>query len=145
MALLACFYKNSLNIAVAHESKLGEIVNVLTDIDIEALLADEELADQVWEAWESGEIDDLTAWFAWLLVASRGGDERKVWREFEPLMRESLLTSILMSLATPVKPNPPKRGDRKPRVLASSEKPRATPRRTPRLSGCHELTLRRTR
>ena len=44
MALLACFYKNSLNIAVAHESKLGEIVNVLTDIDIEALLVDEELA-----------------------------------------------------------------------------------------------------
>ena len=45
MDLLACFYKNSLNIAVAHESKLGEIVNVLTDIDIEALLVDEELAD----------------------------------------------------------------------------------------------------
>ncbi len=52
MALLACFYKNSVNIAVAHESKLGDIVNVLTDIYIEALLVDEELADQVWEAWD---------------------------------------------------------------------------------------------
>jgi len=118
---------------------------MLTEIYIEALLVDEDLADQVWGAWDAGEIDDLTAWFAWLLVASRGGDERKVWREFEPLMRGSLLTSILMSLATPVKPNPPKRGDGKPRVLASSEKPRTTPRRTPRLPGCHELTLRRTR
>ncbi len=55
--------------------------------------------------WDAGEIDDLTAWFAWLLVAPRGGDERKVWREFEPSMRGSLLTSILMSLATPVKSN----------------------------------------
>ena len=42
MALLSCFYKNSLNIAVAHESKLGDIVNVLTEIFIEALLVDEE-------------------------------------------------------------------------------------------------------
>ena len=29
---------------------------MLTDIYIEALLADEELADQVWEAWDKGEI-----------------------------------------------------------------------------------------
>ncbi len=66
MALLSCFYKNSLNIAVAHESKLGDIVNVLTEIYIEALLVDEVLADQVWDA---GEIDDLSAWAAWLIVA----------------------------------------------------------------------------
>ena len=98
---------------------------MLSEIYIEAF--DEELADHVWEAWDAGEIDDLTAWFAWLLVASRGGDERKVWREFEPLMRGSLLTSILMSLATATKPNPPKGGDGMPRALASSEKPRMTP------------------
>jgi hypothetical protein len=36
---------------------------------IEALLADEELADQVWEAWDKGEIDDQIAWLAWWLVA----------------------------------------------------------------------------
>ncbi len=47
---------------------------MLTEIYIEALLGDEELADQVWDAWDSGEIDDLTACVAWLLVASRGGD-----------------------------------------------------------------------
>ncbi len=46
MALLSCFYKNSLNIAVAHESKLGDIASVLTEIYIEALLVDEELADR---------------------------------------------------------------------------------------------------
>ncbi len=34
---------------------------MLTEIYIEALLVDEELADQVWEAWYSGEIDDLAA------------------------------------------------------------------------------------
>ncbi len=36
-----------------------------TEIYIEALLIDEELADQVWEAWDAGEIDDLTAVLAW--------------------------------------------------------------------------------
>jgi len=33
-----------------------------TEIYIEALLADDELADLVWEAWDNGEIDDLVAW-----------------------------------------------------------------------------------
>ncbi len=32
---------------------------MLTEIYVEALLVDEELADQVWEAWDSGEIDDF--------------------------------------------------------------------------------------
>ncbi len=34
---------------------------MLTEIYIDALLADEELADQVWEAWFSGEISDAVA------------------------------------------------------------------------------------
>ncbi len=38
---------------------------MFTEIYIEALLVDEELADQVSEAWDTGEIDDLTAWVAW--------------------------------------------------------------------------------
>ena len=36
---------------------------------IEALLVDEELADEVWEVWDAGEIDDQIAWIAWLLIA----------------------------------------------------------------------------
>jgi len=44
---------------------------MLTEIYIEALLVDEELADQVWEVWDSGEIDDQTAILAWLRVATR--------------------------------------------------------------------------
>jgi len=44
---------------------------MLADIYIEALLVDEELADQVWEAWYAGRISDALAYFAWLLVASR--------------------------------------------------------------------------
>ncbi len=41
---------------------------MLTEIYIEALLVDKELADQVWEAWEIG---DLGACIAWLRVATR--------------------------------------------------------------------------
>ncbi len=42
---------------------------MLTEIYIEALLVDEELADQVWETWHNGEADDETAWIAWMLIA----------------------------------------------------------------------------
>ena len=41
---------------------------MLIEIYIEALLVDEELADQVWEAWDKGEVDDQTAWLAWWLL-----------------------------------------------------------------------------
>ncbi len=34
---------------------------MLTEIYIEALLVDEELADQVWEAWDKWEISDFWA------------------------------------------------------------------------------------
>ncbi len=44
---------------------------MLNEIYIEALLMDEELADQVWEAWDAGEIDNLAAFVAWLWVATR--------------------------------------------------------------------------
>jgi hypothetical protein len=44
---------------------------MLTENYIEALLIDEELADQVWEGWDKREIDDLTAILAWLRVATR--------------------------------------------------------------------------
>ena len=40
---------------------------MLTQIYIEAL--DEELADQVWEAWDAGEIGDESACIAWLVIA----------------------------------------------------------------------------
>jgi len=42
---------------------------MLTDIYIEALLVDEDLADQVFEAWNKGEIDDQVAWLMWWLIA----------------------------------------------------------------------------
>ncbi len=43
---------------------------MLTEIYIEALLVDEELADQVWDAWDKGEIDGQTACEAWLWNAT---------------------------------------------------------------------------
>ncbi len=42
---------------------------MLTEIYIEALLVDEELADQVWEVWDAGETHDQVAWLAWWLIA----------------------------------------------------------------------------
>ena len=44
---------------------------MLTEIYIEALMVDEELADQVWEAWDKGELDDQIAWIVWRLIAER--------------------------------------------------------------------------
>jgi len=42
---------------------------MLTELYIEALLVDEELADLVWEAWDGGLISgELAAW-AWLVIA----------------------------------------------------------------------------
>ena len=42
---------------------------MLTEIYIEALLVDETLADQVWEDWDKGEINDLVARLVWWLIA----------------------------------------------------------------------------
>jgi len=41
----------------------------MPDIYIEALLIDEELADQVWMAWDAGEISAYWASWAWWLIA----------------------------------------------------------------------------
>ena len=44
---------------------------MLCEAYVEALLVDEELADQVGEAWDAGEIDDLIALRArWCIVVS---------------------------------------------------------------------------
>ena len=46
----------------------GHPLAMLTEIYIEALLIDEELADQVWEAGDKGKIDNQVVWFAWWLI-----------------------------------------------------------------------------
>jgi len=43
---------------------------MLTEIYIEALLVDEDLADQVWEAWHAGVIDDQLVLIAWFLIVT---------------------------------------------------------------------------
>ena len=48
---------------------------MLTEIYIEALLIDEELADMVWEAWDEGEADDATICIAWMLIACSTDDQ----------------------------------------------------------------------
>ena len=53
---------------------------MLTQLYIEALLVDEELADLVWEAWDVGEIDDELAAIAWWSILF---DERRDSRDYE--------------------------------------------------------------
>ena len=48
---------------------------MLTEIYTEALLVDEELAEQVWEAWDAGEIDHQTACMAWMLIVCSLNDQ----------------------------------------------------------------------
>lgn len=42
---------------------------MITEIYIEALLVDEYLADQVWELWDGGVINDDFAVIAWAILA----------------------------------------------------------------------------
>ena len=44
------------------------------EVYIEVLMVDEELADQVWEAWDKGDIDDQVALLAWWLLANKYQD-----------------------------------------------------------------------
>ncbi len=50
---------------------------------IEALLVYEELADQVWDAWDVGEIDDLIALRAWWWIVVSGTHKFWCWRTIE--------------------------------------------------------------
>ena len=51
----------------------GHSLTMLTEIYIKALSVDEELADQVWDAWDKGEFDDGLATIAWKLIAASNG------------------------------------------------------------------------
>ena len=43
---------------------------MLTELYIEALLVDEELADLVWELWDAGTIQDDLAAIFWCILAA---------------------------------------------------------------------------
>ena len=58
---------------------------MLTEVYIEALLVDPDLADQVWDAWDGGRISDNLAAIAWCILSlseiephSTGRDYREV-------------------------------------------------------------------
>ena len=56
---------------------------MLTEIYIETLLVDEELADQVWKAWNKREIDDLIALRVWWWIVVNGTHKFWCWRTME--------------------------------------------------------------
>jgi hypothetical protein len=45
---------------------------MLIEMYIEALLVDEDLADQVWELWVRGFLNDVSAFSAWYIVSQIG-------------------------------------------------------------------------
>ena len=59
---------NSPDSCIALTVLFRHYLRMLTQTYIEALLADEDAADDVWEAWDKGEIDDVAAWVAWMLI-----------------------------------------------------------------------------
>lgn len=46
---------------------------MLAELYIEALLVNEARADQVWQRWATGDIDDETAAISWALIAATSG------------------------------------------------------------------------
>ncbi len=50
---------------------------MLCEAYIEALLVDEGLADQVWEAWDKGVVNDQIAFLAWWIIFQRPLSTRK--------------------------------------------------------------------
>ena len=54
---------------------------MLTKLYIEALLVDEDLADQVWASWNAGETDNEAARIAWTLIAGSSYDQHGDNRE----------------------------------------------------------------
>ena len=57
------------HMAELFRAKLDREKAMFTRLYIEALLADECLADQVWKAWDKGDLSDLVAALAWWQVA----------------------------------------------------------------------------
>lgn len=64
------FLHDSANFRMCNSLTIGHPLAMLTRIYIEALLVDEELADQVWEAWDEGEVDNQVALLAWWLITN---------------------------------------------------------------------------
>ncbi len=68
---------------------------MLTEIYIEALLVDEKLADQVWEAWDAGEIDDQVACIAWWLIGGAIAAEIiLLWSGFPVLVHRRTVNTL---------------------------------------------------
>lgn len=49
---------------------------------IEALLVDEGLVDEVWEAWDAKLVSDEGATWAWLLISIHGGYVRSICADY---------------------------------------------------------------
>ena len=60
--------------AVAHPDLTIQQWAMLTRLYVEALLADPDLADTVWELWNTGVITNEVAAYTWTILAASMGD-----------------------------------------------------------------------
>ena len=67
---------------------------MLTEIYIEALLFDEDLADQVWELWNAGVITDGLAASAWAILVVHQGSQ------FNQKGEENLHSAYMAKIST---------------------------------------------
>ena len=68
---------------------------MLTEIYVEALLVDEQLADQVWEAWDAAEVDDQTVCIAWMpLAGAIAAEIILLWSGFPVLVQRRAVDTL---------------------------------------------------
>ncbi len=60
---------------------------MLTALYIEALMVDEELADQVWDLWNQEMIDDELAAIAWMLIVISSASSLCRRGQIQPIRR----------------------------------------------------------
>ncbi len=58
---------------------------MLAESYIEALLVDEDAADQIWRSWDKGEIDDMCVFISWIIIADQ--KERRLMSRLPALFR----------------------------------------------------------
>ena len=63
----------------ASSTQAGHSCYMLTELYVEVLLVDEELADLVWEAWDAGMIPDALAALVWWQLSYNFDSGRPRW------------------------------------------------------------------
>ena len=77
-SVASAFWADRPDLGQAIHLDAGQSPVKLTEIHLDAVLVDEELADQVWQAWVAGRISDLVACHFWLATANLASVDDRV-------------------------------------------------------------------